>query len=274
MQVKDVSQAMEVAKMMSISGSAVPPHIRNNPGTCLAVAIQAWEWSMNPFAVANKSYVVNDRLAYEASLYNAVATRRAPIVGRVQMAYSGEGATRRCTVSATLKESEGGGVVEYTSPLVSQINPKNSPLWKNDPDQQLSYFSVRAFVRRHFPDVMMGVYTVDEMQDTTILPVEARVVDTGGKVKKFAFAGQPSSEAAVDMEQPATPENVPTSDPLADLVEMLRSSTEADPSIIQKAISEATPDGEGLYDIDAIEAQIKELSAPAGGTKKGKLFNS
>jgi|GEM_PF-1605805 len=164
--VKDIGQAMEVAKLMSISGTAVPLHIRNNPGTCLAVAIQAWEWSMNPFAVANKSYVVNDRLAYESALYNAVATRRAPIVGRLRIAYSGEGETRRCTVSATITEEEGGGEVDYQSPLFKTINPKNSPLWKNDPDQQLFYFSVRAFVRRHFPDVMMGVFTVDELQDS------------------------------------------------------------------------------------------------------------
>ena len=66
--VRDVGEAMEVARLMSISGSAVPAHVRNNAGTCLAVAIQAWEWGMNPFAVANKSYVVNDRLSYESAL--------------------------------------------------------------------------------------------------------------------------------------------------------------------------------------------------------------
>ena len=165
MLVKDVGQAMDVAKLMSISGTAVPAHIRNNAGTCLAVAIQAWEWSMNPFAVANKSYVVNDRLAYESALYNAVVTRRAPIAGRLRIAYTGEGPTRRCTISATLRPDAGGGEVDYQSPKFGEINPKNSPLWKNDPDQQLFYFSVRAFVRRHFPDVMMGVYTVDELED-------------------------------------------------------------------------------------------------------------
>jgi len=163
--VKNVGEAMEIAKLMSISGAAVPAHIRNNAGACLAVAIQAWEWEMNPFAVANKSYVVNDRLAYESALYNAVATRRAPIEGRLQISYAGEGPSRQCMISAQLKEAAGGGDVEYKSPQFSQINPKNSPLWKNDPDQQLFYFSVRAFVRRHFPDVMMGVYTDDELED-------------------------------------------------------------------------------------------------------------
>jgi len=196
MQVTDVGQAMEVAKLMSISGSAVPAHIRNNPGTCLAVAIQAWEWSMNPFAVANKSYVVNDRLAYESALYNAVVTRRAPIVGRLRSSYVGEGPTRRCTITATLRDDAGGGEVDYRSPEFKDINPKNSPLWKNDPDQQLFYFSCRAFVRRHFPDVMMGVYTVDEIQDAPDAPPAKKVRDTGS-IDVSAVLGKTTEKTTV-----------------------------------------------------------------------------
>jgi len=212
--VRDVGQAMEIAKLMSISGSAVPAHIRNNAGICLAVAIQAYEWGMNPFAVANKSYVVNDRLAYESALYNAVATRRAPIEGRLSIAYSGEGQTRQCKITAKLNETEGGGDVEYTSPMFSQINPKNSPLWKNDPDQQLFYFSVRAFVRRHFPDVMMGVYTTDELQDLDepVKPQGAKrkLVDNSaapedpGHFGGMEFGAQPAPDAPPAPDEPAT----------------------------------------------------------------------
>jgi hypothetical protein len=255
--VKDVGEAMEVAKLMSISGSAVPAHIRNNPGTCLAVAIQAWEWSMNPFAVANKSYVVNDRLAYESALYNAVATRRSPIVGRLRCSYVGEGPTRRCTITATLRPDAGGGEVDYQSPLFGGINPKNSPLWKNDPDQQLFYFSVRAFVRRHFPDVMMGVYTADELEDNPDLPStpsrparrEVASIDVDATLGKAtekttapggtaATAPQPKAEQAApapsepsDAQPPApvdeTPEIAPSADP--DDLERLPFAADAEP---------------------------------------------
>ena len=163
MAVDSMGQALEVAKLMSVSGCAVPRHLRNNPGACLAVAIQGWEWSINPFAIANKSYEVNDRLGYESALYQAVVTKRAPIKGRMRYTFSGEGETRQCKVTAEL--SDGGGTVDYESPKFSRIQPKNSPLWKNDPDQQLIYYSVRAFARRHFADVMMGIQTVDELQD-------------------------------------------------------------------------------------------------------------
>src|SRR6516164_7339192 len=74
-----MAQVLEFAKLMSISGVAVPKHLRSNPGACLAICVQALEWRQSPFAVANKSYSVNDRLAYEAQLINAVILSRAPI---------------------------------------------------------------------------------------------------------------------------------------------------------------------------------------------------
>lgn len=159
---RNIEQIMEFGKIMSIASVAIPKHLRDNPGACLAVAIQASEWEMSPFSVANKTYVVNDRLAYEAQLVNAVILKRAPIIGRFSVSYQGEGDNRQCTVSARLKD---GDQVEYTSPKFGKIPVKNSPLWKSDPDQQLFYYSSRAMCRRHFPDVILGIYTPDEMDE-------------------------------------------------------------------------------------------------------------
>lgn len=156
--------AMQFAKFMAISQFAVPKHLRGNPGACLAITIQAVEWKLSPFSVANKSYLVNDRLAYESQLVQAVVLQRAPIVGRFAVEFSGEGDKRTCTVSATLKEDGAKRTpVSYTSPEIGKIPVKNSPLWKNDPDQQLFYYSGRALCRRHFPDVLLGIFTPDEL---------------------------------------------------------------------------------------------------------------
>lgn len=157
-----MDQVMEFAKLMAIGKVAVPAFLRGNPGACLAVTVQALEWGMSPFSVANKAYSVNDRLAYESQMLNAVILKRAPIKGRFKIDYTGEGQTRKCTVSATLNDDE-GTVVSYTSPATGAITTKNSPLWKSDPDQQLFYFASRSMCRRHFPDVLLGVYAVEEM---------------------------------------------------------------------------------------------------------------
>lgn len=185
----DLAQVMEFAKVMSIASIAIPEHLRKNPGACLAVCMQAVEWRMSPFAVANKSYSVNNRLAFEAQLVQAVILSRAPIDGRIKCEYTGEGTQRRCRVWAKLRDSE--EIVEYISPAFEKINPKNSPLWKNDPDQQLWYFSARAWSRRHFPDVLLGVFAKDELVDA------APMRDVTPQKSKLAerLAAAPKSEA-------------------------------------------------------------------------------
>ena len=150
---QNADQAMTFAKMMSVSSVAVPKHLRGNPGACLAIVIQAIEWRLSPYAVANKSYAVNDRLAYESQLIQAVILQRAPIKGRLKVHYRGEGDARICHVSAELKDGE---LVNYTSPPRGRITPQNSPLWKSDPDQQHFYYSARALCRRHFPERALG----------------------------------------------------------------------------------------------------------------------
>lgn len=159
---RNMGEVMEFSKLMAVSGQAVPKHLREEPGACLAVSVQALNWRMDPFAVANKSYAVNDRIAYEAQLIQAVIEQRAPIRGRIKGRFEGEGAQRRCIL--TVVSDEDGETIEYASPEIGKIKTKNSPLWAADPDQQLWYYSARAMCRRHFPDVLLGVYEKEEMQ--------------------------------------------------------------------------------------------------------------
>lgn len=168
-------EVMEFAKLMSVADKAVPPHLRNNPGMCLAVTFQAVEWRMSPFAVAGKSYVVNDRIAYESQLVHAVVEARASLKQRLNCSYAGEGPTRTCTVVGHfIGDTEPR---EYTSPMLKDIKVKNSPLWVGDPDQQLFYYSSRSWARKWAPDVLMGIYTREELQDAPALGREDEPAD-------------------------------------------------------------------------------------------------
>lgn len=158
-----MSEVIEFAKLMSLSGNAVPKHLQGNPGMCLAVCVQAMEWRFSPFSVANKSYEVQNRLCFESQLVHAVIEQRAPITGRLKHRFDGEGEDRRCIVTATLRET--GETLEYISPPFGKIQPKNSPLWKTKPDLQLYYNTSRDFCRAYFPDVLLGVYSQDELRD-------------------------------------------------------------------------------------------------------------
>lgn len=267
----DAAQLMEFSKMMAIAQVAIPKHLRGSPGACLAVAIQASEWEMSPFAVANKSYCVNDRLAYEAQLINAVILKRAPIRGRFKVEYSGEGQKRKCTVSATLLD---GDTVEYESPAIGDIKVQNSPLWKSDPDQQLFYFSSRSMCRRHFPDVILGVYTPDEiheMPEKDVTPKTARAVPLDPFTQTPAVT-QPPPETETPVveaeyiqpapEEPASQESPPVEDTplLLDLLDSVAAcNTAADLTSYAVQCAEINNEAHRTVAKNAVVKKAKEL---------------
>ncbi|MGK8640353.1 recombinase RecT [Brucella anthropi] len=157
---QNLGEVVRFAEVMCKADIALPKHLRGNAGACMAVAMQALEWQMSPFAVASKSYSVNGTIAYEAQLIAAVVNTRSGIKGRLKYAFNGSGSDMTCTVTGTLDGEE----CEYTSPMIGTIPTKNSPLWKSDPQQQLGYFSARSWARRHCPEVLLGVYDRDEAE--------------------------------------------------------------------------------------------------------------
>ncbi len=158
---QNLGEVVKFAEVMCRADIALPQHLRGNAGACMAVAMQALEWQMSPFAVASKSYAVGGRIAYEAQLIAAVVNTRSGIKGRLRYSYEGEGQSLTCTVMGILDGDE----CVYTSPPMGSITTKNSPLWKSDPQQQLGYFAARSWARRHCPEVILGVYDRDEAEE-------------------------------------------------------------------------------------------------------------
>jgi hypothetical protein len=163
---RNMGEVIEFAKLMSQAGPCVRQSFRGNVGACLALTLQALRWGMDPFAVVNKAYITTgkagEQLAFEAQLVHAVVNERAPLQRRLRPAYSGEGVNRRCKIVGWLKgETE---PLDYESPTIREIKVKNSPLWEADPDQQLFYYSTRAWARRHVPEILLGVQTADEIE--------------------------------------------------------------------------------------------------------------
>jgi len=157
-----MGEAMELAKLMS-SSNFVPPHLRGKPGDCLAVVMQANRWAMDPFSVASKTYFVSDKMAYEAQLVNAVINASGVLDGRLHPEWQGEGNELVCTVTGKIK---GDDAIKARRVAIKNITTRNSPLWKQDPEQQLAYFASRAWVRLHAPEVLMGIYTPEELRES------------------------------------------------------------------------------------------------------------
>ncbi|HBD0095809.1 TPA: recombinase RecT [Escherichia coli] len=168
-----MNQLVRFAELMSQSKATVPEHLEGKTADCLAVTMQAAQWGMNPFAVAQKTHVVNGKLGYEAQLVNAVVSSSSLLATRLNYRWSGDwsnvnGKTDKSpnltvTVSAVLK---GEAEPRELTISMAQAGVRNSPLWEQDPRQQLAYLCTKRWARLHAPDVLLGVYTPDELQET------------------------------------------------------------------------------------------------------------
>lgn len=176
----NLDKTFALAHQMAEAKCTLPVHLRGNVGDCLAIITQAMLWNMNPFAVAQKTHIVNGTLGYEAQLVNAVVQNSGAVRGAPVYEYRGEGDSLECRVGFVLRGQTEVTFGEWLS--IKQPTTKNSPLWKTNPKQQLGYLQLKNWARAFAPGAILGVYTVDELQDSPVdrqsssapAPAEAR----------------------------------------------------------------------------------------------------
>lgn len=149
-----------LAKLMAAT-NFVAKCLRGKPNDCLVVAMQATRWGMDVWAVASKVYFVNDVMAYEAQLVDAVVNSSGILEERLNLEFSGEGEGLKCKVTGHIKGEKEPKVMEYE---LRTITTRNAPNWKQQLKQQFGYYSKRAWYRMYTPDILMGVYTPDEIK--------------------------------------------------------------------------------------------------------------
>lgn len=195
--VQALSQLTAFANLMADSKVTVPEHLAGKPADCMAIVMQAMQWGMNPYAVAQKTHLVNGALGYEAQLVNAVIASSSAIRGRFHYRYGGE--WERCTKTKEVQKEKTGKNGKYTitervrdwtdedevglyvqvgailrgeseitwgEPIyLSGVVIRNSPLWVSNPKQQIAYLGVKYWGRLYCPEVILGVYSPDELEE-------------------------------------------------------------------------------------------------------------
>lgn len=172
-----MDRMMKLADIMSQGVATVPKHLQGRPSDCLAIIMQAARWGMDPFVVGQKSHLVNGVLGYEAQLYNALITSSKVVHGRFKYEYGGDwekivgkkdgrdesGLFVR--VGAVLR---GEAEITWGEPVyLADITTRNSPLWKTMPKQQIGYLAVKYWARAYCPEVTMGIYDKDDLEQRT-----------------------------------------------------------------------------------------------------------
>ena len=180
-------RVMAVAETMAKGTITVPEHLRGNVGDCLAIVMQAASWKLNPFLVAQKTFMIHGRLSYEAQLVSAIVSSLGILDGRFSYEYLGDwkkiakrpriqkGPRGDYPVPNWREQDEDGLSIIVKGKLkgdpemrkhelfLASVWPRNSTLWATAPQQQIAYLATKQWVRRYAPDAILGVYTPDEI---------------------------------------------------------------------------------------------------------------
>jgi hypothetical protein len=206
--VASMDSIMRLAEFMAKGRTTIPDHFKGSPADCAAVIMQAIQWRMNPYAVAQKTHIVNGTLGYEAQLVNSAIQSSGVTLDRFAYEWFGPwekiiGKTKVKDVAATgkygdkdykkayqyripdyqMQDEEGLGVrisatlrgeqrPRVLELLLVQASVRNSPLWATDPKQQLAYLAVKRWSRLYSPDVILGVYSNDELEEFSPVMVD------------------------------------------------------------------------------------------------------
>lgn len=174
-----------LANLMAKMGT-MPAHLQGKPADCFRVVVQAAKWRMDPFAVAECTSLVHGRMCFEGKLVAAVLQSLGAIEGRLTYVITGKGQNAEIAVTGTPKGGE--PVTLHGSVRDWRTNGNGSP-WDKQPETQLVYRGTRQWARMYAPEALLGVYTPDEFDGTTVdvtstatvhpaTPEEARIAGT------------------------------------------------------------------------------------------------
>jgi len=195
MDAHNMNQMLGLAKVMASGRTTIPKHLQGNEGDCMAVVMQSMQWGMNPYSVAQKTHLINNTLGYEAQLVAAVINNSGVVKDRFHFEWFGDWQKivgKFKEVESRTKKDDNGQPKKYIVPawnqadehglgvrvwatikgeteprklelLMTQARTRNSTLWTEDPKQQIAYLAQKRWARLYAPDVILGVYTPDEI---------------------------------------------------------------------------------------------------------------
>ena len=265
MDVQSMERMERIADLMASGKTTVPAHLRGSKSDCFAIVLQSMQWGMNPFAVAQKTHLVNGVMGYEAQLVAAVINSSGAVKDRFKFEFYGpwervigkftvkkgdkgeyrvpgwtfadeEGCGVR--ISATLKGENEPRVLDL---LLAQARVRNSTLWADDPKQQLAYLAQKKWSRLYASDVILGVYSSDE------------IAEPGEK-----FMGMADEVPRARPHQPAEPPAYPA-DQFARNLPTWRAAIAAGKATADAVIAKASTKGTLTQEqVDAIRAPIEQ----------------
>lgn len=162
---KILSTSWRAAQMLSKT-DLVPENYRNKPENCLIALDLANRQNISPMLVMQQLYVVKGKPAWSGSFCAALINgcgKFTPLE-YVFVDQGGGGCFARATriVNGSLCQSD---IITMQMAQDEGWLGKPGSKWKTMPRQMMMYRAASFFARAHCPEVLLGIQTVEEVQD-------------------------------------------------------------------------------------------------------------
>lgn len=217
--------AMQMAKALS-SSTIVPQTFQKNDANCLIAIEQAQRLKVSPLMVMQNLYVIQGRPSWSSKFLIAAINNSGKFDMELQFdeTKDKDGKPFSCT-AWTMKNGRRVEGMEVNMDIAKDEGwlGKNGSKWKTMPQLMLRYRAASFFSSLNCPELTMGLYTKEEMQDNDFkeYPMEdlqeqvKRDIADNANSEDFIVADAEAKEvksAAVEtevVEQAETDENVP-----------------------------------------------------------------
>src|SRR5690606_17996316 len=160
-----IEQIKSHAKIIAASG-LVPDHFAKNPQAIYTAIDMARALKEEPVTFMQNVYFIGGRAGMYAQYMLSRLRRSGAIRGTVRYRVEGKGDSLAVTCSAV--DAETGEEIFGPTVSMSMANAEGwtkNPKYRSMPEVMLRKRAVTFLVREHYPDVLMGFSTVEELED-------------------------------------------------------------------------------------------------------------
>lgn len=158
------AHVQRIAKVFA-SSDLVPAAYRGNLANCILGVELALRLNVPVMMLMQHTYPFQGKPAMEGKFVVGLLNMRGPYVGGVRYEYTGKGETRSCTAIG-IREDGTRDTVTVDVPMAKAMGWwQRNQMWHHITDQMLSYRSAAWLARRHCPEIIFGLQTVEEVSD-------------------------------------------------------------------------------------------------------------
>lgn len=202
--VKDFEAALRMANALA-SSTIVPVAYQKSPGNCLIAVDMAMRMKMPPLVIMQNLHVIQGRPSFSAAFIVGLINNSRRYKSPIKYELSGKGDAMACYCWAVDQDGDRieGPTITMEMAKKEGWTDKNGSKWKTMPELMIRYRAASFFGRLYCPDIIMGLYSSEEVYDMDEPVYDPPVVTVEEEIAQNANGETIDIEPSPDQEAPS-----------------------------------------------------------------------